>query len=113
MAKIRLKTIANPTAAQSRNTSEHDRGIGAGRLSGGGKITYFSGMASSLGSRSHCQRPEPRLVGISPRESDRSPRPPGPMSRRPRIKGTSWTAVVVGQDAGRGGAPRGMYVGQA
>ena len=48
MAKIRLKTIAKPTAAQSRNTSEHDLGIGAGRFSGGRKITYFSGIASSL-----------------------------------------------------------------
>ena len=36
-------------AAQSRNTSEHDRGIGAGRFPGGGKTMYLSGMASSVG----------------------------------------------------------------
>jgi len=55
MAKRTLKRIPKPIAAQSRNTSEHDRGIGAGRLSGGGKITYFSGMASSMGGQAHCR----------------------------------------------------------
>jgi hypothetical protein len=48
MAKSTLKRIPKPIAAQSRNTSEQDRGIGAGRFSGGRKITYFSGIASSL-----------------------------------------------------------------
>ena len=86
MKKTRLSRIPRPTAAHSRNTSEHARGIGFGAGPTGNAIVFFSVITPPAG------RSDPAIVVEPGYEAGRSRayrRGRGSLAPRERLHGVS------------------------